>query len=132
MKKNLLVLVLVIFSSLSIGNFVDTVQATVKSDRSALRSRIKKARCRIEVLKTTTAQKQCVKNRMKRLDVDKDGIPKRKDNCPTTSNNDQVDQDSDGLGDACDNCPTVFNPEQKDTNQDGVGSACSVEGNISL
>lgn len=132
MKKSFFLLILVMFSVATFEMYVENAQATVKSDRAALRERIKKARCRIQVVRTTTAQKQCVKKRMKRLDPDRDGIPKKKDNCPAVSNNDQADQDSDALGDACDNCPTVFNPNQKDTNNDGVGNACSTEGNISL
>ncbi len=44
-------------------------------------------------------------------DVDKDGIPDRSDNCPTTFNPDQRDGDQDGVGDACDVAPpVVINP----------------------
>jgi uncharacterized repeat protein (TIGR01451 family) len=46
------------------------------------------------------------------------------DNCPLTSNPDQVDIDIDGLGDACDNCPAAPNPDQADLDGDGVGDAC--------
>lgn len=35
-------------------------------------------------------------------DVDADGTPNVEDNCPETSNADQLDTDADGLGDACD------------------------------
>jgi hypothetical protein len=35
-------------------------------------------------------------------DFDGDGVPDTNDNCPTTSNADQVNLDGDGLGNACD------------------------------
>jgi hypothetical protein len=35
-------------------------------------------------------------------DADGDGVPDATDNCPSTSNSDQVDSDGDGAGDACD------------------------------
>ncbi len=72
-----------------------------------------------------------------RPDGDGDGISNDCDNCPTTSNADQLDTDGDGLGNACDpdddndgvadasdNCPTVPNPTQSDVNSNGIGDAC--------
>ncbi len=53
-------------------------------------------------------------------DVDEDGVPDAEDNCPTTSNEDQLDTDKDGEGDACDT----------DDDNDGVPDtkdACSTE-----
>lgn len=46
-------------------------------------------------------------------DLDADGIPNQKDNCPLTPNPKQEDQDHDRVGDVCDNCPTVRNPGQE-------------------
>ncbi|HLU48060.1 MAG TPA: thrombospondin type 3 repeat-containing protein, partial [Planctomycetota bacterium] len=46
-------------------------------------------------------------------DLDSDGVPNEKDNCPLTPNLGQEDQDRDGVGDACDNCPAVPNPGQE-------------------
>lgn len=77
-------------------------------------------------------------------DVDEDGICDTDDNCPTTSNEDQLDGDKDGIGDVCDacpndqnndidgddvcgdvdNCPATFNPDQSDGNGTGIGDAC--------
>jgi hypothetical protein len=58
-------------------------------------------------------------------DGDEDGIADSLDNCPFTSNNDQLDFDNDGIGDACeadfdadgindelDNCPNLPNQDQ--------------------
>jgi hypothetical protein len=42
-------------------------------------------------------------------DLDDDGIPNGKDNCPEDSNADQADGDKDGWGDVCDRC-SVANP----------------------
>jgi hypothetical protein len=53
-------------------------------------------------------------------DVDEDGVPDAEDNCPTTSNEDQLDTDKDGQGNACDT----------DDDNDGVPDnkdACSTE-----
>jgi len=41
-------------------------------------------------------------------DLDNDGIPDGRDNCPTTANPDQKDSDGDGVGDACDKCPDTL------------------------
>jgi len=73
-------------------------------------------------------------------DVDGDGIADSEDNCPETSNEDQLDTDHDGQGDACDtdddndsapdgadNCPLVPNPTQADSNGNGIGDACDPE-----
>lgn len=72
------------------------------------------------------------------FDADFDGIYDIEDNCPNTSNPDQLDTDNDGKGDACDiedtdgdgisdaedNCPNTSNAEQFDTDGDGIGDAC--------
>jgi hypothetical protein len=80
-------------------------------------------------------------------DVDMDGVPDNRDNCPALYNVDQSDDDGDGLGNPCDldcnrqrgkdvdcdtitndpdvdNCPTIYNPDQGDTDQNGIGDAC--------
>lgn len=43
-------------------------------------------------------------------DLDGDGIPALKDNCPQKGNSDQADKDKDGKGDVCDPCPDFANP----------------------
>ena len=35
-----------------------------------------------------------------------------------------LDADLDGVGDGCDNCPNTSNPDQLDTDGDGIGDAC--------
>jgi hypothetical protein len=80
-------------------------------------------------------------------DSDADGIGDQQDNCPTSSNSDQLDADEDNIGDACeaefdrdddrdgvkfpagegeiaDNCPTDFNPNQADLDNDNIGDVC--------
>src|SRR5918995_2026285 len=47
-------------------------------------------------------------------DIDDDGVPDARDNCPNTANHRQTDEDNDGKGDACDK------PSQVDTDDDGV------------
>ncbi|MFH1786585.1 MAG: thrombospondin type 3 repeat-containing protein [archaeon] len=59
-------------------------------------------------------------------DVDGDNVFNDYDNCPYTSNADQLDTDSDGRGNVCDNCPAVANADQADADADGVGDACEV------
>lgn len=80
------------------------------------------------------------------FDQDGDGICDQEDNCPQTSNPDQVDTDQDGEGDTCDicpldagndfdgdgvcsdvdNCPDVVNGDQIDSDGDGIGDACDI------
>lgn len=49
-------------------------------------------------------------------DSDRDGIPDKSDNCPTTYNPDQADSDGDGWGDVCDNFPPPPPPPPPPTN----------------
>ena len=73
-------------------------------------------------------------------DLDRDGVPDLRDNCPTLSNPGQDDPDEDGLGSLCDedddndglgdmndNCPLQANPSQADFDGDGMGDACDFE-----
>lgn len=72
-------------------------------------------------------------------DDDKDGILNAADNCPSTSNPDQIDKDKNGIGDACedfdndgvmnniDNCPNHPNRDQHDTDGDSKGDQCDEE-----
>jgi hypothetical protein len=53
-------------------------------------------------------------------DLDND----RFDNCPFTSNANQLDTDLDGIGDACDNCVATANARQENNDPDAVGNAC--------
>lgn len=64
-------------------------------------------------------------------DLDGDGIPNERDDCPLARDPVQHDEDGDGLGDVCDVCPTVADPPQLDRGEvdalafeDGVGDAC--------
>jgi hypothetical protein len=70
-------------------------------------------------------------------DDDNDGILDVDDNCPLTSNADQLNTDGDAMGDVCDddddndgvldvndNCPLTPNPDQADTDGDGIGDVC--------
>ncbi len=57
-------------------------------------------------------------------DHDADSVPDIYDNCPYSSNSDQVDNDIDGVGDVCDNCPFTPNSDQTDSDSDNVGDAC--------
>ena len=58
------------------------------------------------------------------VDRDADGVNNLFDNCPDSSNPDQMDRDNDLLGDVCDNCPRVANPAQLDQDFDFVGDLC--------
>jgi PKD repeat protein len=60
-------------------------------------------------------------------DADGDGYCRNVDNCPLTSNADQLDLDADSLGDSCDNCPAIPNTGQEDHDLDGVGNACDTD-----
>ena len=70
-------------------------------------------------------------------DRDNDGVANGVDNCPLTSNGDQLDTDGNGQGDACssdadgdghddgaDNCPITANPSQSDLDNDSIGDVC--------
>lgn len=70
-------------------------------------------------------------------DDDNDGILDVDDNCPLTSNADQLNTDGDAMGDVCDedddddgildvndNCPLTPNADQADTDGDGIGDVC--------
>lgn len=54
------------------------------------------------------------------LDSDSDGVGDNADNCPNTSNADQINSDSDAYGDACDEFPND-STEWVDSDFDGVG-----------
>jgi len=75
-------------------------------------------------------------------DGDNDGVNDEVDNCPSTSNGNQLDTDNDGIGDICDddddndgildfedNCPLIVNPLQLDTDSDGIGDVCDLNSN---
>lgn len=87
------------------------------------------------------------------VDEDKDGVGDQRDNCPGTSNRDQLDSDDDGLGDACDgcdqcapcergvghdedldllddacdNCPAISNIDQANADGDALGDVCDAD-----
>lgn len=74
------------------------------------------------------------------VDTDDDGVGDVGDNCPLTSNHDQLDTDSDHVGNACDtdddndgvlddsdNCPLVSNLDQVDSDGDDQGDACDTD-----
>lgn len=73
-------------------------------------------------------------------DTDQDGVDDMLDNCPLTSNSNQLDTDNDGAGDECDddddgdgladasdNCPVNSNADQADLDSDGTGDACDTD-----
>lgn len=57
-------------------------------------------------------------------DADGDGKSDDKDNCPFTTNRDQLDADGDLVGDTCDNCSGASNFAQLDSDGDGKGDLC--------
>ena len=57
-------------------------------------------------------------------DADGDGKADDFDNCPFSSNRDQLDSDGDGVGNTCDNCAAFSNFSQLDVDGDGLGDAC--------
>jgi hypothetical protein len=57
-------------------------------------------------------------------DADGDTFADTQDNCPFTSNRDQLDADGDGVGNACDNCASQPNFNQLDGDGDGLGDVC--------
>jgi hypothetical protein len=57
-------------------------------------------------------------------DADGDGQADSDDNCPFSSNRDQLDGDGDGVGNACDNCAGLSNFSQLDGDGDAQGDAC--------
>ncbi len=57
-------------------------------------------------------------------DLDGDGIPNARDNCPTVPNPMQEDSDGDGFGDACDFCKHQATATNHDEDGDGAGDAC--------
>ncbi len=60
-------------------------------------------------------------------DSDSDGVMNMDDNCPFTSNPDQMDTDADGVGDVCDTCPNDASAAQLDTDGDGMGDDCDTD-----
>ena len=79
-------------------------------------------------------------------DIDNDGLPNAKDNCPDVSNNfngAQPDTDGDKKGDACDNdddndgvldaddnCPLVANPFQLNSDPNTYGDKCDKDADL--
>ena len=68
--------------------------------------------------------KRCLKKRLARIDADKDGVTKKRDNCLEIQNSKQVDRDGDSVGDVCDNCFAIENTDQADDDNDTVGNVC--------
>ncbi|MCC6335265.1 MAG: thrombospondin type 3 repeat-containing protein [Myxococcales bacterium] len=60
-------------------------------------------------------------------DADGDGKADGYDNCPFSSNRDQLDSDGDGVGNTCDNCASTSNFSQLDVNGDGEGDSCDAD-----
>jgi hypothetical protein len=60
--------------------------------------------------------------------ADADTVPDEFDNCPLTSNPDQLDtdmdDDGDNVSDTVDNCPLTSNPDQADFDLNGIGDTC--------
>ncbi|MEZ4753548.1 MAG: thrombospondin type 3 repeat-containing protein [Bdellovibrionota bacterium] len=104
---------------------------TAKQARKKIKKRLKRKKCSLARKGTVKKQKACVRKKLKRLDPDKDGIVKKKDNCPDVANFSQTNSDTDTHGDECDNCPALANEDQADVNVNGVGNACEVENNQS-
>ena len=60
-------------------------------------------------------------------DADEDGRADDRDNCPFSSNRDQLDGDGDAVGDACDNCAGASNFMQLDADGDATGDDCDYD-----
>ncbi|MCB0317730.1 MAG: thrombospondin type 3 repeat-containing protein [Bdellovibrionales bacterium] len=120
------------FSSQSIQSQIEisefaAVVTSAKQARKKLKKRLRRKKCSLARVGSETQQKRCVRKKLKRIDSDKDGIVKKKDNCLDVSNFDQANSDADSHGDACDNCPATTNEDQADVNVNGVGNACETD-----
>ena len=73
-----------------------------KKNRRQLKKKFKKKRCSLARQGTRQKVRACVRKKLMKVDPDKDGIPKKKDNCPADENPLQEDTDMDGIGNACD------------------------------
>ena len=91
-----------------------------------LKKKIKRRKCSRKKVKGKRSQKRCIRRQLRRIDRDRDGLPKGVDNCPKLTTQHLDDFDQDDVGDACDNCPLDFNPNQSDSDQDGIGDKCDV------
>ena len=60
-------------------------------------------------------------------DADGDGKADTVDNCPFSTNRDQLDGDGDGVGDTCDNCAAASNFTQMDADGDSQGDSCDLD-----
>ncbi|MBL8919184.1 MAG: thrombospondin type 3 repeat-containing protein [Myxococcaceae bacterium] len=60
-------------------------------------------------------------------DADGDGKADVADNCPFSSNRDQMDVDGDGVGNTCDNCAGLSNFSKLDIDGDGLGDSCDAD-----